>query len=163
MKTTTITACILAGSMSGLIAFAGDTPVSNRNPVENIQPTESVIRVSGAGDLHLLRNDTTKKTVSVLERACVFTSGMRYGVTVLESENRFNLSDGANKLPYTVSFNGQRLVRNATLSGLSGDSRSEDCAGGFNANYAVTVDPVVFNAAPPGSYTDTLTLLISPE
>ncbi|MCB1757092.1 MAG: hypothetical protein KDJ38_16330, partial [Gammaproteobacteria bacterium] len=109
MKTTTISAGMLAVSLSGLFAFANDTLLLEPSPDEGSLAGEPVIRVSGIDDVHVLRTDTTKKSISVLNQACIFTSGMRYGVRALESENRFNLSNGITRLPYTVTFNGQRL------------------------------------------------------
>ena len=55
------------------------------------------------------------------------------------------------------------VVYNNTIVGLIGDSQSITCNGTSNAIFQITVTPAAFNAAAPGSYQDTLTLLVAPE
>jgi len=54
------------------------------------------------------------------------------------------------------------LTYNSMLPGLIGDSTDVDCNGQTNATFTISIEPNAFNAAEPGSYTDTLTMLVQP-
>ena len=50
----------------------------------------------------------------------------------------------------------------ASGSQTGANTTSATCGGAANASFRVTIDGGTFNAAPAGSYTDTLTLLVAP-
>ena len=100
------------------------------------------------------------------DSVCVFNSTGGYDVTVT-SVNGFELDSGTATIPYAVTWAaGGGAAADATagtISGLTGDSASTTCGGGTNATFEVTVAAADFNAADPGTYTDTLTLFVEPQ
>ncbi|MCC6220112.1 MAG: hypothetical protein IT291_02615 [Deltaproteobacteria bacterium] len=78
----------------------------------------------------------------------------------------YTIASGANELAYTLEWDGgpggfKSLVP-ATSKTFSGASRSQTCNGGTNAEMRITFDVADLDAAIPGDYSGSLTLLIEP-
>lgn len=103
---------------------------------------------------------------------CVFSSTGTYDITMSSGAAAgFAMNDGAGGLlAYSVAWTGAGVagptpvVSGTTIGAtFTGDALSPNCSAGTNANFEVTVAQADFNAAANGSYTDTLTLLVSPQ
>ena len=87
------------------------------------------------------------------------------------------LTNGAGDvLPYTVAWgedttlaplgSGTGITGGTALAAQVGNDTDLDCAsdaGGVNAAFAVQIDAGAYNAAPVGTYTDILTMVVAPE
>ena len=128
---------------------------------------ENAVQITGVADLDLGTHATLAADVSVNDDVCVFNSTATYSITVSSANGGFNLSDGTNNIPYSVDWSSGgaavALTDGALLGSLTGDRTSLNCGGSTNANFSATVAAADFNAAGPGTYTDTLTLLVKPE
>ena len=63
----------------------------------------------------------------------------------------------------TFSQNGTGLIHNvASATYNNADTVSDSCSGGVNSRLILRIDTPTFNAATPGTYIDTLTLLVQP-
>ncbi len=128
---------------------------------------QNAVQISNVNDLDLGTAAFLAADASANDDVCIFNSTASYQVTVT-STNGMNLVDGTDMIPYAVewSANGGAAVGvsdGVPVTGLVGDQASLDCNGGTNANFSATVAAADFNAAAPGTYTDTLTLLVEPE
>jgi len=129
---------------------------------------ENAVQITNVADLDLGTHATLAADQSANDDVCVFNSTAAYKITVSSANGAFVLKDGAEEIPYAVAWaaNGGAavpLAHGAALGGLAGDQASLDCNAGTNANFSATVASADFNAAAPGTYTDTLTLLVEPE
>ncbi len=103
--------------------------------------------------------------------ACVYTSTGTYQMTATSANGvgtTFRLTDGTNFINYGVQWNdgvgGFAATSNGTpLAGLTGDAVSTTCGGATPATVQVNITVGQMNAAPTGSYGDTLTVLIAPQ
>lgn len=116
---------------------------------------------------------------------CVFSSTGAYTVTA-SSAGGFQLTDSTvagTTIDYTVTWNAATApatvggaagaAADSTLGGVgvtvtapqteyAGDRDSLDCSSGTNASFTVDLEEADYNAAPAGTYTDTLTLEVTP-
>lgn len=100
---------------------------------------------------------------------CVYNmSGSGYAITASATGGAFNLSGASGSIPYSVSFSGSGL--SGPFSELSyGNSRSfsgadesaANCGGSNNAAIRITVSEAALGAAAPGSYSGTLTVILT--
>ena len=103
--------------------------------------------------------------------ACVYTSTGSYQMTATSANGLgadFRMTDGANFLTYSVSWNDgaaglQPATNGGILAGLSGDAVSTNCGGATPATVQVNITVGAMAGAPTGSYGDTLTVLIAPQ
>lgn len=134
--------------------------------------TASQIRISNLSDIALTFTPGNDSTGS--SPACIYRNGAGgYNLNASGSGtgNAFTLSDGgANILPYSVSFNdgtGRNTLTTAIpLSGrTNANTSSVDCSGGAmnNGVIDVTIVSTDVDAAPAGTYSGVLTLVVSPE
>lgn len=108
---------------------------------------------------------------------CVYAaSAGAYGITISSGNGGFTMNEtSGGTLAYSVRWADSSGVLAAVADGVAttallGSSTELDCAsttaGGVpnsNAILEVTIANTDYNAAPAGDYTDTLTLLITPE
>ena len=127
---------------------------------------QNAVQITDVDDIDLGTQPSLTADAVGSDDVCVFNSTGNYDVTV-SSANGFTLASGTDAMPYGVTWsaNGGAAADAAAgqLTGLVGDSTSTTCAGGTNATFEVTVAAADFNAADPGTYTDTLTLFVEPE
>ncbi len=104
--------------------------------------------------------------------ACVYRNGTgNYNLSATGSGTggAFELTDGTNTVPFSVSFNdgngAQALTTGVQLTGLSGaDIMSPSCANtGDNGTIEVTITAADLSAVPGATYSGALTLLVAPE
>lgn len=129
---------------------------------------DNAVMITDVGDLDLGTHNSTAGDLTASDDVCVFNSSGTYSVTVTSTSSAFNLVDGGNTIPYSLSWIDNvatvpsPVVYNTALTGMQGDTNSTSCGGGTNATFAVTVAANDFNSAPPGSYADTMTLTVTP-
>ena len=134
---------------------------------------QNSVQITNVNDLTLGKHYALTADVVAADDVCVFSSTAAYSVTMTSTSGTgasFAMSDGASALmPYSVEWTGNGVVDPApVLSGtvigttFVGDPLSPNCGNGTNASFEVTVTAADFNASINGSYTDTLTLLVSP-
>lgn len=145
----------------------------------NLQRTESV-RISNIDDW-LIGVFTATDTINNLQYQwdwqCVYTSTGSFRVDVSSANGGSLLaleSSSGDQMTYQIYTYSRRgnnysLIGHNTptfsLSNLSG-SQSQTCndePSNTNLWFAAVVRPPAFNAAPPGIYQDTVTLVVSPE
>ncbi len=103
--------------------------------------------------------------------ACIYSSTGLYQVSAASSNGagtNFRLQSGSDFIIYTVRWNDgvnglQRVDNGIPLSGRVGDSTSLDCGGADPATIQVNISLPRIQAAPFGSYVDTLTVMITPQ
>jgi hypothetical protein len=103
--------------------------------------------------------------------ACVYTSTGSYQLTATSSNGlgaAYRMTDGANFLTYSVSWNDgpgglQATTNGGVLAGLAGDAVSINCGGATPATVQVNISVGAMAGAPTGSFGDTLTVLIAPQ
>lgn len=134
---------------------------------------ENAVQITNVGDIDLGTHSTLAADEAGSDDVCVFGSTGTYNVTMTSTNGvggLFALASGADSVPYTVSYTGNGTPAAAPivsgtkiLTNFTSDTGSLNCGGSTNANFGVTVPAVSFNAAAPGTYTDTLTLLVEPQ
>jgi len=103
--------------------------------------------------------------------ACIYTSTGSYQVSASSSNGaggNFRLTSGASFINYRVRWNdgvsGLTLLANGTpVGGFVGDSTSLNCGGANPATIQVNISNAAISAAPTGAYSDTLTIMITPQ
>lgn len=136
-------------------------------------------RVSGISDLNLPTWSIGDPGVSASIDICAYTLLGNYNVTV-SSPGGFVLTNGANTIPYTLkwedsgagnlgSSGGSAMTNNVALvNRLNANSSlfSNDCSTGIptgpTARLYLNITQAAMNAAPAGTYSGTITLLIGP-
>lgn len=130
---------------------------------------DNAVMITDVADLDLGTLSSTATDLVAFDDVCVFNSTATYEIAVTSTSAAFELSDGlAGTIPYALTWADDSAVPSAltygtTSAGLIGDRTSTNCGGGTNATFTVSVLAADFNNAAPGTYTDTLTLTISPE
>lgn len=102
---------------------------------------------------------------------CVFSSTRSYTITATSANGTgttFRLSDGTNFIPYNVSWRDSAPATTALASGTASGAQATsatatNCGGSDNTRVSVTVPSAGIAAAPAGAYSDTLTLLVTPQ
>lgn len=101
---------------------------------------------------------------------CVWSTTRGYNLTATGSgaSDAFTITDGSNTIAYAVAWDDvdttdQAVTTGSALSGQATDALTTNCAGGDTANVTVTVAEADAAAAPAGTYSGTLTLVVAPE
>lgn len=158
---------VVAGSAQAATDGSLDTTSSATSDISLTK--ESSVQISGVSDIDLGTQGSLAVDATGSDDVCVFSSSGSYSITVTSSNGAFVLSDvdSATDIPYnlnwTVAATPQALTYNTTSNAVVGDQSDPTCGGTPNANFEVVIPTAGFNAAEPGTYIDTLTLLISPE
>lgn len=150
-------------------AFAADE--ANLNKFLLIRKAAAV-RISNLQDFIFPASLTAPSPLE--DTVCIYsTEDGRYQVTATSgnaSGTQFRLRSGTGSIAYTVRwFDGSGggtaydLMSGRASQVLSGaDRRNPDCGGGTNARLRIALDPASYEAVPPGTYSDTLTLMVAP-
>ena len=163
---------VLASALiaSGSLMAAQDGNLGGTSEGESIVTIikQNAVQITNVADLDLGSHATLAADLSANDDVCVFNSTATYKITVSSANGGFKLMDGTAEIPYSVewSANGDAaapIADGTALASMIGDRTSLNCNGGTNANFSATVAAADFNAAGPGTYTDTLTLLVEPE
>ena len=129
---------------------------------------DNAVQISDVNDLDLGTHATLAADATASDGVCVFTSTSAYRVTASNVSGTFALVDGANSIAYSLTWAvgagaPVTMVNGTAITSLSGDNTSLTCGGATNSTFEATVTSAAFNAAAPGTYTDTVTLLVEPE
>lgn len=165
--------CLTPGFTSA--ATQGQVGTSSTGTILISVAVPKLARVSKLEDIQLGTWTGTGDLTGNANQICVWTNSGTYSVTA-QSENtegdQFNLkaSDGGT-LSYSVAWaqsgnqtSGQTLSPNSPLTGQSTNATSSDCSQGpsSTAGLFVQVSEDALSSVPDGSYSDTLTLVITP-
>lgn len=130
---------------------------------------QNAVLISDVSDLDLGSFISTAIDLEAFDDVCIFNSTSNYQVTITSANAAFALSDGGTgTIPYSMTWadstaTANNVAYNTAIPSLQGDRTSTTCGGGTNARFTVSVAAADFNSAAPGSYTDTLMLMIEPE
>jgi len=108
--------------------------------------------------------------VSGTSSVCVYRSdSSSYSITLTSSSGDFELQKVGDTIPYTPSFSDSGVTGTyvtlsyGTVQGFSGaNTSSSSCSGTFNAGFRIEISEANLSAATPGSYSATLTLMLTP-
>jgi spore coat protein U-like protein len=132
------------------------------------------VRISNLSNINFGSNNNTPagQTLDV----CIYSSTGSYDITATSSNGNgttFRLANGgaSSFIEYDVQWNNTASgnngtdLNNAVTSGVftGANTTQNDCGGGVNSRLFVDVVNSSFNAAPSDNYTDTLTLVITPQ
>jgi len=156
---------LYAATEDGLGSTSGGTAAVSLDIVD-------LMVVSGIGDIGLGAYVGTGGLAGN-DDMCVYRNGTGSYKVKLTSANQsggaFRLNTGANYITYTVDWtdNGTAgttagVTSDVEETGQGGHATSQTCGGSPNANLAVSVAEAALQAAPTGSYTDTVTILVTP-
>lgn len=157
-------------AMSGSVLAATDGTLgatSTGTAIINIAKGNAV-QITDLDDIDLGTQGNLTATASQSDDVCVFSSTGGYNITLTSANGAFVLSDAntTTDIAYTVDWTAgttTAVTYNTAITGLIGDSTAVDCNATTNASFTVSVAAAPFNAADPGGYTDTLTMLVQPE
>ena len=129
---------------------------------------QNAVQITDVDDIDLGTAGNLTATATESDSVCVFSSTGAYNITLSSTNGSFELSDTntTTNIPYSVDWTvgtATTAVYNTAITGLVGDSTAVDCGATTNATFSVSVTAANFNAADPGNYSDTLTLLVQPE
>lgn len=129
---------------------------------------QNAVQITDVDDLNLGTAGSLSATATESDSVCVFSSTGAYNITLSSANGAFILSDvnTTTDIAYSVDWTAgtaTTAVYNTAITGLVGDSTAVDCGATTNATFSVSVTAANFNAADPGNYSDTLTLLVQPE
>ncbi|MFK7994153.1 MAG: hypothetical protein AB8B87_08440 [Granulosicoccus sp.] len=168
-KVILVTALSVVASAAAHAATQGTIGATSTGTSDVLLVKQNAVMITDVADLDLGTLNNTAVDLVASDDVCVFNSTSSYEVTVTSANAAFALSDGATgTIPYAVTWasNGgaaAAVAYNTGIGGLLGDQASTSCGGGTNATFAVSVLAADFNSADPGTYSDTLTLMIEPE
>ena len=133
-----------------------------------------LVRITGFADFSA--SFTGSGDIDENDDLCVYRNGPgNYRITGTGSgtASAFTITDGSNTIAYTPSFNdqsgttgGSALTSGTPLTAQTGaDTSSQDCSShaSDNANLRVLFNEADLLAAPGGSYSGTITLVVEPE
>ncbi len=128
----------------------------------------NAVQITNLDDINLGAQGNLTATATQSDDVCVFSSTGGYNITLTSANGAFELADinTTTSIPYSVDWIAGTTTTagyNTAITGLTGDSSAVDCDGSTNATFSVSVTAPDFNAADPGTYTDTLTMLVQPE
>lgn len=129
---------------------------------------EDAVLITDVDDLFLGTRGALFDNQVNSDAVCVYSSTGSYNLAITTANGLFSLQspNTTTAIPYSLEWItdiATPVVYNNPINGLIGDSQSINCNGTTNAIFQITVTPTAFNAAAPGNYQDTLTLLVQPE
>lgn len=134
----------------------------------------NAVRISNLQDINFGGTNSTPAQQFI--DVCVYSTTGSYDITATSGNglgNNFRLGNAGltEFITYDVDFNnvasgttGTDLNNAVTSNAFTGaDQLQDDCGGSVNARMFVQINNGSFNAASSGSYSDTLTLVVSPQ
>lgn len=153
----------------------GDSDNQSYSASVSIDP---LIQITHIDDISFGVYDGVSPVITQNESFCVYTNSVsaEYSITASSTPGAtpadYRISSGADYLDYRLRFSntldasgGIELDNGSTLPNVDANQASplsQNCNGGDNAAVFVTIDGTDLQAAPPGSYSGTLTLMVSP-
>lgn len=165
---------------AGFIAFAGNTFAANQGSLGGTSTGDIDIDVTVGDQIQVTAlQDITGSHVPGADftgssTACVYTNNPtgNYDVTMTSSNpgagNVFQLSDGATDVVYNISYNDGNSSA-AMLSGQvnttfdNADTASTTCGGTPQSSIDITVPAANLDVVGAGTYSDVVTILVSPR
>lgn len=177
MKITWIEAAAVALSLA-VAAFAGTGHAATQGSLGATSTGSVVInatvpnlaRISRLDDINL--GTWSGADLNGSDQFCVFSSTRSYTITATSSNGTaalFRLKDGGtNYIPYTVTWTDSAPTSLPLLNAIAStpfatNATSTNCGGADNTTVTVNVPSAAIGAAPAGAYSDTLTLLVTPQ
>lgn len=163
----------LVASQSALAATDGTVGATSTGTSNISVNVPDLIRISGLADL-ALGSYSGSGDMSGADDICVYTNKApgNYFVTASGSgaANAFTITNGTNTIAYNVFFNdttgtsGEVSLASGVKSAqqTGANTTSASCGGSSSANFHVVVPEANIQAAPAGSYSGTLTLVVEP-
>lgn len=173
----------LAGLVLGTFLVAATPAVSPAAPVQgNLGSTSTgkidvkfkipnLVRISGLSDLDLGDFDGTAASGTI--NFCVYSTTRNYTVKATSANGDgtdFRMKEGTNYIIYDVSWTDEasttvNLNHNVTSTSLKTNTNSVTCGSGTNTSLTVNITAAEAGKAPASNnpYTDTLTLLVTPQ
>jgi spore coat protein U-like protein len=160
------------GAPLAIAATQGNVGSTSTGTVDVKADKQPAVRISGLNDIQFAASAVTPAPQS--DPVCVFSNPGQYLVRASGANANgatFRLKDGgANYIAYGVRWHNAAtggssvdLSSGVTSAGVSGaDQASVSCGGNNTARIEIILDDTTYIAAPAGSYSDTLTLLVSP-
>lgn len=161
-------ACISSLSLNTQAATDGSLgSTSEGTSIVTIIKEDAVI-ITDVDDLFLGTRGALFDNQVNADAVCVYSSTGSYNLAITTINGLFSLESVSTTtgIAYSLEWitdTTTSIEYNSPIIGLKGDSQSINCNGTTNALFQITVTPAAFNAADPGSYQDTLTLLVAPE
>lgn len=137
------------------------------------------VRVFGLDPIDLGTFDFSLSQVQGSDTFCVYDNGAAFSQTYIitftstNNPGNFELASGGNTIDYQVEYDDSQTgtnFRGAASGGpitgnVNGSTGDVNCSsvGGDNGNVRVTVLAANAGSAPNGIYTDTLSILVSPD
>lgn len=130
-----------------------------------------LIRITGLADVTMVLpapvDDDLGYTAAATgaSTACVRQNGTgaKYGILATSANSGFNLKSGTLTVPYTVKWGGSALAYSSNLAGQTPDSTSLGSCVAVANKLQVEISASALNDALAGTYTDTVTLVVTPE
>lgn len=177
MKPTFVRAAAVAASLA-VAAFAGTAHAATQGTlgststgsIEINATIPNLAQISRLDDIGL--GTWSGADLNGNDQFCVFSSTRSYTITATSANGTgttFRLKDsGTNYIAYNVSWtdssSSTSTLSNATASGAQATSATAvNCAGADNTTVSINVPSANVAAVPAGSYSDTLTLLVTPQ
>lgn len=156
---------VVVGVISGYVTALtqGTTGTSSEGRLSIQLSIPLLIKIQGLQDIDL-GTYTGTGDLQGASNACVKRNGAgSYSVTAT-SINAFALT-GSASVPYGVTWGGQPLGQGVVLAGQIPEAVAfkEACGATAMNKIGVSVRAVDLQVAPPGMYTDVLTLMVQPD
>ena len=163
----TIAAAGLAASGNAVAATQGSVGATSEGNLDIFLVIPDLIRITQLADIDFGTYTGDGADLTQSSDACVRTNGAAtYQVTATSTAGSFELQAGtaATTVPYSVEWGGNALTYNTGLGTQAADDTSlgGDCTGA-TGKVSVTILGTDMDAAEADSYSDTLTLTVSPE
>lgn len=137
------------------------------------------MQISNLSDLTLpvwsLGDPAPQATMDICIYGLNLPALLNYAITVSSSPSGFNLSNGAQQLPYSLYWSdagagslgsslGTQLADGVKLTGRSNHNiLLANCGGSPNARLTLKITQAAMTSIPSGTYSGTVTLLLTPN
>ena len=154
-------ASLLAAAGTAYGATQGDLGATSTGSLDLEVVIPALVRVSNLSDVDFGSYDG-EGDLSETQQICVYSNATDGYNLRAESVNvgGFALDSGSNTLSYSVTIGGVALTENSLVAMTGANTTSVNCGGGGDTAMVLTIAEPDLQAAPSGTYTDTLTLYV---
>ena len=175
---TALAASIGIGASNVSAVTQGSIGATSTGEIDVLLVLDKVIQISALDDLDFgnVTPDPLSTEITATEDFCVYSNDETptYEITATTTEGSggaFAMTHATltDEIPYTLELDdgstGDVLLSSAaiTSSDFTADAASFDCSSGTNATLTATVQTSDIESSAAGSYSDTLTLLVTPD
>lgn len=172
MKAVAVAATIAVASATGTAhaASQGSLGSTSTGSVVINATIPNLAQISRLDDINL--GSWSGADMNGSDQFCVFSSTRSYTITATSANGAaavFRLKDaGTNYIPYTVSWTDSAatslpLLNAVTSLPFATNATSTNCGGGDNTTVSINVPTAGIGSVPAGAYSDTLTMLVTPQ